>query len=111
MINREMKHYGLYEKGQIGESPTGRPIYGWNKLGVIDVAIAFKSQFVDSKELNYRLTTLTGITTSELVVKEHCIVDGTNTPDTLEKLTGMRIVDVNPYARKTQLILEKVGGI
>lgn len=111
MIAREMKPYGLYRKVQSDNSPTGRPILVWIKIAVIDVAIAFKSQFVDSKELNYRMTTLTGVTTSAIAEKEHCLVEGTDTPQTLEKLTGLRIVEVNSYARRTQLILEKVGEV
>lgn len=109
MIARDMKPYGLYEKGIIGTGPTGRPINGWNKIGTIDIAIAFKNQFVDSQELNYRLISLTGVTRSNLACKEHCIIEGTNTPQTLEKLTGLRIVDVNSYARMTQLVLEEVS--
>lgn len=104
-----MKPYGLYEKAQIGSSPTGAPMYGWSKIATIDVAVAFKSQLVDSKELNYRMTTLSGVTDSQIAVKEQCIVEGTDTPQVLEKLTGMRIVEINPYARRTQLILEEVS--
>lgn len=107
-INSSMKPYGLYKKDKIGSTPTGAPKYGWVKIDTIDVAIAFKSQFVDSKELNYRLTTLTGVTTSQIALKDHCLVEGTDTPQTLEKLVGKRIVDINPYARKTQLVLEEV---
>lgn len=103
-----MKPYGLYEKGQVTSSPTGAPIYGWNKVDAIDVAVAYKSQYVDNKELKYRLTTLSGLTNSQIAVKEQCLVEGTNTPDTLEKLTGLKIVDINTYSRRTQLTLEKV---
>lgn len=108
-INSSMKPYGLYKKDKIGSTPTGAPKYGWVKISTIDVAIAFKSQFVDSKELNYRVTSLTGVTMSQIAVKEQCLVEGTNTPQTLEKLTGIRIIEVNPYARRTQLVLEKVA--
>lgn len=127
MIARDMKPYGLYEKGQIGESPTGRPIYGWNKIGIIDVAVAFKSQYVDNKDLNYRLTSLSGITISDKPLEGMCLVEsdvvlldgtylldgsidlsGINYKETLDKIQGFKIVSSNNYTRRVQLILEEV---
>lgn len=103
-----MKYYGLYEKGeQTGISPTGRPMHGLLKVECIEVAVSQKEQFVDSKELKYKRTTLNGLTRSQLPQAEQILVEGNNTPNTLEKAVGLKILSVNPYARLIQLSLEK----
>lgn len=106
-INSSMLGYGLYRLDETGSSPTGRPTKHYIKIDTIGVALSQKDQFVDSRELQYKLTTLSGVSPSKNVEAGMMLVEGSDTPQILDKLTGYKITSVNLLGRLAQFSLEK----